>query len=287
MTVCIASICKGAILGASDRMLTAGDIKFEPNRPKIHKITNSIVIMTAGDAGFSAEIIQEVIRSVGESARVEPSVKGVTEMFAKHRNLLKMKRAENHILIPLGLDKESFISKQGSMTDQFVNNVANSLVDYQVPGTYVIVSGYDASGPHIYTVYGDIVSCLDSVGFATIGGGERHASSQMMMGGHSPSAALPQTLLLTHFAKKRSEVAPGVGEHTDMFMIAPELGYVALQDHVIGTLDRFYAETKQKEKDIATQANATIKSFFDDIATSQVKPSESQDTTPADLPPEE
>jgi len=53
MTVCIAAVCEGNILiGASDRMLTSGDIQFQPPTTKIYTFTTSINVMTSGDAGF-------------------------------------------------------------------------------------------------------------------------------------------------------------------------------------------------------------------------------------------
>jgi hypothetical protein len=42
-----------------------------------------------------------------------------------------------------------------------------------------------------------------------------------MLAGHSPFSSSPETLLLTYLAKKRSEIAPGVGKGTDMFIIGP------------------------------------------------------------------
>jgi hypothetical protein len=64
LTVCIAAICEGGIvLGACDKMMTAGDVEFEPQAPtgrsmKVFPITNSIAVMTAGDSGLQSEIVQ-------------------------------------------------------------------------------------------------------------------------------------------------------------------------------------------------------------------------------------
>jgi hypothetical protein len=61
MTVCVAAMCDGyTILGASDRMLTAGDVQFEPQQSKLWAITSSIVAMVAGDSAFQTEILQDV-----------------------------------------------------------------------------------------------------------------------------------------------------------------------------------------------------------------------------------
>lgn len=59
MTVCVAAISQSStgtglmITGASDRMLTAGDIEFEPEQSKIQPLTNSIALMLAGDSAHT------------------------------------------------------------------------------------------------------------------------------------------------------------------------------------------------------------------------------------------
>jgi hypothetical protein len=85
MTVCIASICNGnTIIGAADRMITSGDIEFEPAldslpvpaglnpidrgsynlNTKIFALTRYIVALTAGDSGLQSEILQSVYLAV-------------------------------------------------------------------------------------------------------------------------------------------------------------------------------------------------------------------------------
>lgn len=75
MTVCIAAIFEErAVVGASDRLLTAGDVQFEPDMSKVKKLTNSILAMTAGDAWLQAEIIDHVKRAVGFAVAGAPEV---------------------------------------------------------------------------------------------------------------------------------------------------------------------------------------------------------------------
>jgi hypothetical protein len=67
VTVCVAAICDGdTIFGAADRMLTAGDIQFEPPDVKITPLTTSIVVMTAGDSALHAEILHAVRARIRE-----------------------------------------------------------------------------------------------------------------------------------------------------------------------------------------------------------------------------
>jgi 20S proteasome alpha/beta subunit len=51
---------KSVLIGASDRMLTAGDVEFEPEQSKIWLISPSICALIAGDAGVQAELFKRV-----------------------------------------------------------------------------------------------------------------------------------------------------------------------------------------------------------------------------------
>src|SRR4051794_18031389 len=98
VTVCIASRSYGAVFGISDRMITSGDIQFEPPARKIHFLTSSIAIMASGDLAFHTEILDEVVRIVNERVKANPTVwmlvKDVVDLYLAERNRAKLKRAE-------------------------------------------------------------------------------------------------------------------------------------------------------------------------------------------------
>jgi 20S proteasome alpha/beta subunit len=74
MTICVACIYNNnAILGASDRMLTATDIQFEPPTRKIRQITNSIALMIAGDTNLHTEIFNRLIPRVNAQIDSNPA----------------------------------------------------------------------------------------------------------------------------------------------------------------------------------------------------------------------
>src|SRR5438876_5078171 len=86
MTVCVAAMCEQhQIIGASDRMLTAGDIQFEPQQQKIIPVTNSIVLMIAGDSALQSEIIQRVQSDIRVSLTEHPddwlNVRNVADIY--------------------------------------------------------------------------------------------------------------------------------------------------------------------------------------------------------------
>src|ERR1700722_15759798 len=246
LTVCVAAICEdNIILGASDRMVTAGDVEFEPPQTKVTFLTSSIAVMIAGDASLQLEIMYEVRNEVQVRVEAAPSnwwqVKDVANLYFKHFKKAKRTRTESAILDPIGLDYDSFITRQQELSSELVDKLATEVLNFEMSEIGTIVTGVDPTGPHIYVVSNRGVACRDSVGFAAIGAGYWHANSQFMFAGHARSKPIPQTLLLAYAAKKRAEVAPGVGEATDMFWIGPAVGIsFPVGDHVVGKLGEIY-----------------------------------------------
>ena len=135
MTVCVAAICEGGqIIGASDRMLTADDIEFEPPQAKILWLTTAIAVLNAGEAFFYAEIIQKIQKIVGVRVSAEPtnwwSVREVVELYRRSYREASLLRAEDSILGPLGLDRFSFIAQQANMHESVVNQLTYAMQSF-------------------------------------------------------------------------------------------------------------------------------------------------------------
>lgn len=229
MTICIAAICEeDKIVGAADRLLTAGDIKYEPEREKIITLTNSIVAMIAGDAAFCWQVLQDVSAVVERRISANPNrwlmVREVSEMYRLSYNATRLRLAENAVLAPLGLDHETYLKEQSRMDRELILRIAVDLKNFQPPQSEIIIAGVDPTGPHIYVADSASVWNADFVGFAAIGSGGWHAKSRFMYARHAPRRGFPETLLLTYSAKKHAEVAPHIGGETDMVVIGPALG---------------------------------------------------------------
>lgn len=126
MTVCVAVISvDSAVLGMSDRMLTAGDVQFQPSSSKIWQLTNSITMMVAGDIGTQTEIHADVVKSVTSALTQQPKewlrVETVAEYYRHAYFGLQRRRAERRILEPLGLNTHSFLARQSSMDTDLVS----------------------------------------------------------------------------------------------------------------------------------------------------------------------
>lgn len=83
-----------------------------------------------------------------------------------------------------------------------------------------IVVGADDRNAHIYLVDNYIkVNCYDDVGFVAIGIGAWHARSQLMQARYSNMWKFNHAVGIAYAAKKQSEIAPGVGAETDLFVV--------------------------------------------------------------------
>lgn len=272
VTVCIAALCLNGrvVVCASDRMITAADIQFEPPQRKVWQLTTATCLLTAGDTSFQTQICQRVDEEVRDRVTQSPDdwwrVRDVADIYVKYYNLERLRRSEQSVLAPLGMDGAAFLQQQRNMEPNLVERIANDLTNCPMPEAATIIAGRDQTGGHIYLALDGILSCRDSTGFAAIGAGMWHASSQFMFAGHSSSADFPTTLLLAYTAKRRAEVAPGVGTSTDMHIIGPGLGsYSALQPDALGSLDGLYRGIRGGERRATERANQKIATYIAEL----------------------
>jgi len=268
-------------------MLTAGDIQFEPFSPKIHALTNSIVVMVAGDIGLQSMILQSIWEEIKQRLGKDPTtwlpVNDIAEMYRVAYNQERARQAEQAILAPLGLSTSSFITQQRELSPELVNQIATELLNFRTQSVEALVVGIDNSGSHIFVVNDGAVTCNDTIGFAAIGIGSWHANSQLMFAGHSRLYELPETMLVTYSAKRRAEVAPGVGKGTDMFMIGTQPGsYTPIRIDVLDELMKIYNKSLGDEQRAAAKARERITTYVDKIiqaATAQKQVEQPKDSS--------
>jgi 20S proteasome alpha/beta subunit len=251
-------------------MITSGDVEFElvgrsvAQRPilKALKISETIGIMTAGDAGFQADAVLDLARRLNGNRH--PTVRQVASLYLDFVNESKQRAATNRILSPLGLNTDTFISRQREMNDDFVQRITSEMLRIEL-GAETIFAGLDETGAHIYTVNEHGFQCQDSIAFAAIGYGARHAESQFMLAKHSRNAPARETILLTYIAKKRSEIAPGVGRETDMFWISAREGFNWIHQANIEKLQSIYETLEQEQYDAFGNADTAWRAHLEEI----------------------
>ncbi len=276
MTVCIAAICmyggSSMILGASDRMLTSGDVEFEPPTTKIYRLGLNAVILVGGDAAVQADICDKTYDQRMKDNVTD--VRDVAEIYAKHFADYRRQRNERSFLHPLGLTLDTFTQRQSGMLPEEVARLSRDM-KYEDLDIEAIITGVDARGAHIYVVTDPgIVDCQDSVGFAAIGIGANHAESQFMFSRYHPRETFERALYMVYSAKKRAEVAPGVGLAEDLFSVTLST-YTVAEQSINERMDAIYEEVIENQEETKAGAIKAVAKLVEDLvasATAQVQP---------------
>jgi hypothetical protein len=124
--------------------------------------------------------------------------------------------------------------------------------------------GSTIKGAQIYQADGDGIASSGMIGFAAIGIGARHAESQFMLGEHTRFDPFHEAILLTYIAKKRSEVAPGVGTQTDMFFIGAG-GYRNLTNDQVDALDSIYNDVKDAQDKAVLRGKTAVQKYIEEL----------------------
>lgn len=268
-------------------MITARGTEFEipgltkeTNRASVLKtvpLNKHLIVMTSGDAGFQTDAVQHLYTKINpdglklnapaDDAFSQLRVRDAATYYLEFCNEQR-RRAANSFFAPYGLDVESYIAKQKSMSDGFVTWVSQEIEAIRERiGDPVLFCGVDATGAHIIQCDGNRLAVCDSFAFAAIGSGGDHAESQFMLANHTRFASIAETILLTYVAKKRSEVAQGVGEQTDMFVISgTPAGYFYVTAEQFEKLDAVYRTLEQEQSKAFDRAKAKITKYVNELA---------------------
>lgn len=99
MTICIGAICENGtkVVVTSDRMLTgwAPPIEYESTEPKMDYLTESSVVLTAGDAIAHTELLNHAIPII-QNVR-SPSISKIVEILSECYDNQRKKRIHQEI----------------------------------------------------------------------------------------------------------------------------------------------------------------------------------------------
>jgi len=213
VTVCIAALSQWnygtranpdpghLVIVLTDRMITAGDVQYEPQQTKHAHITPNILLVIAGDYSTHSRAIKKIT----EHFQIIPSAspESVAIFYGRSIQELKLKEAEDLYLAPLGLNSDSFLAQQKDMAPHFVSLLTEQMQAYRGEEIDALVVGSERGAVAIYAVdTKGMISCHDDVGFAAIGSGSWHAKSRLMQFGHVNSNTFATALTVTYAAKK-------------------------------------------------------------------------------------
>jgi 20S proteasome alpha/beta subunit len=243
VTLCMGAICsdngsKKAVVVASDRMVTMANlIEFEHAIPKVIEAPGRSAVMSAGDALAGSALIGSVVRSAAPRL-VEDLAKAVAQSYLQ----LRQSRAEAQVLTPRGLTWAGYYGQHMQMQPQIVGMIDQLLANYN-PGLELLVAGVDDAGGHLYSIHnpGGTELRHDVIGFAAIGSGALHAMQSMIGFGHISDHDLKETVFRVYASKRRAEVAPGVGNDTDVWIVRAD-GITVLNKEAMEELGELYKE---------------------------------------------
>jgi hypothetical protein len=262
LTVCIASIfvwkygendLGRAVITMSDRQITAADIEFEPNTAKVCTLAPNVLLLIAGDYPTHSEAIRRTQRQLVGSGINDPTA--IADIYAAHVKAVKAEQAARLYLSPVWLDKESFLAKQSDLAPDLLHKLTDQLQGYRGEDTEAIITGVSGNDAFVYVVdqNTNVINYSD-VGFAAIGIGAWHAKSQMMRAAFTRRWFYTATVGLTYAAKKAAEIAPGVGEETDAYLIT-RAGCEEL-------FSPFFEKTKEMYEDYEKKRDALVADTF-------------------------
>ena len=231
MTICIAALYengKGCVL-ASDQMTTARfPIGYEFENEEIKKIikvreTTVSYLLSAGDVLFANEVLEAVRKDVDEKGITATPV--IAELFRRHYQTVRKQHIIRHELEPRGLTLDLYYQAHQKLVQAVVMMIDNALKTGN-PRTELIVTGFGESGCSVFSIInpGDLF-CHDAIGFVAVGSGGPHAIYSLIEAGYKKSMDAKTVYDLVKKAKRRSEVAPGVGRGTEIISL-PEVKHV-------------------------------------------------------------
>lgn len=273
MTVCVAALCDdgASVIGVSDRMLSTADN--QTKRVKVHDLTPTVVALIAGDVALHTELLIELralIAQCSDSPEVL-TVKNIADSYGAAYADAKRRRAERQYLSPLGLTSGEFLKRQAGFSEKLSSELVREIVNYQMPACAALFIGKDSSHgyvrSHIYSFDNGVVTCHNEAGFASIGVGMYQAMSSLMFAGHRTQQGLHATIYMVLAAKKRAEVAPGVGKETDVVVVTiPNESYVTLYESTIQKLEDIYERSEIEHSMINGQAIGECHAYFESLS---------------------
>lgn len=275
MTVCVAVLCtlnyaepgdppdiRLVAMTASDRMITSGDVQYEPNQTKVAEMTRHTLLLIAGDYSLHTEAIRST--KIELLNRPEASPNDIALIYGRTIQAIKRRQAEDTYLAPLGLNNDLLMAQQKEMSDYIVEKLVAQMQNYRGEDVEALVVGVDdkrdGNGAIYHVDNFGSVSCADDIGFAAIGSGAWHARSQLMVTGYTPHINYFRALPMVHAAKKAADISPGVGNYTDINLIFRS-GFERLMPETYDKLEELYRDVTEKRAQITSEASKALYDF--------------------------
>ena len=242
MTQLIGAICENGqtVITVSDRMVSTNDmtLTFEQERMKAIEISSHAVILTAGTA-HQPDLIREATKESQGKENILDIANVLKNIYQRYRE----ESVIDLILIPeLGMHSfKEWLDKQKDLHDHIVMRIADAISKRGL-GLMLILAGIDEEG-HLLKIHdpGQYTS-FDNLSYCCAGIGTGHADAVFAFHRYTRTYPLNDAIYIAFEAKKRAEMAGGVGNHTDILVIEKENGVQKVTEKVIIELEEIYDE---------------------------------------------
>jgi hypothetical protein len=218
VTICIAALAENEtkLVLAADHMVTASiPFQYEFERddvPKIIELTPAAYLLASGNILSANEIAQQSmgIIKTGNIAGIEQIAEAVRSCYQTHRRTVVTRT----FLEPRGLDIAGYNNLQQKLHVGIVQEINNQLSNFNI-GVEFILAGHTENKCSIYTItHPGNLTCHNPIGYICIGSGGPHATYFLIGSNYRKNLPVDKVKSLVEEAKRRSEVAPGVGKQT-------------------------------------------------------------------------
>jgi hypothetical protein len=206
-----------AVIGVSDRMVSTGDMTlgFESPNRKAVEISKKCAVLLAGTVHEP-----DLIRDARDGARGKDRIREIADVFAGLHHDLRDKRIENEVLrARAGLKTfAEYHQKQQMLHESVVLDLNERIRKYDL-GLEVLLLGLDDQAHILHVTSPGRWRSHDNLGYCTIGMGDRHADNVFAWYRYSSATPRKEALYIAFEAKKKAEMAGGVGQITDAIII--------------------------------------------------------------------
>ena len=219
MTQLIAAICEGGknIVAVSDRMVSTADmtLTFEPDEIKAQPVGHKALVMIAGTLHEP-----DLIRDAREKVRGKERLREVADALKEVYQDLRDSRIEDEVLRPCtGLRTfAEYHDKQTKLHDSLIMEMNDRIRRYNL-GLTLVLTGVDDQGHVFYIDNPGVWRSFDNLGYCCEGIGDRHADNVFAWYRYTQAIPLNEAIFIAFEAKKRAEMAGGVGKATDIHII--------------------------------------------------------------------
>ncbi len=245
MTQLVAAICDDGqkVITVSDRMVSSGDmtLTFEHSDRKAQAITSHSAILIAGTMHEP-----DLIRDLRLKAKGKDRIRDIADTCVGLYQELRVNHIQDEILRRNGLSSfEEYQRKQKILHDSMILEINDAVKKYDLGLTLMLV-GVDNEAHILHIGNPGAWRSFDNLGYCTVGMGERHADNVFAWYRYSRNMPLRQALHIAFEAKKKAEVAGGVGQASDIMIIAKQ-GLRIVKEGTVKQLEDIYNSYEAKD----------------------------------------